>query len=264
MRQIDAGLLELFLQLLRRADLVLLGAPARGQRGRALFEIGKLAFEPREAIDRGAVGLLLQRLLLDPELHDAAIDLVEFFRLRIDLHAQARRRLVHEVDRLVGQEAVGDVAVRQGRGRDERRILHAHAVVQFVLLLQAAQDRDRVRHLRLGHEHRLEATRERRVLLDMLAIFIERRRADAMQFAARQRRFEQVRRVHRAVRLAGADERVHLVDEQDDAACRRRDLAEHGLQPLLELAAIFRAGDERAHVEREQLLVAAAHPARRR
>ena len=32
-------------------------------------------------------------------------------------------------------------------------------------------------------------------------------------------------------------------------------LVEHGLQPLLEFAAIFRAGDQRAHVEREQLLV---------
>ena len=30
---------------------------------------------------------------------------------------------------------------------------------------------------------------------------------------------------------------------------------EHRLQPLLELAAIFRAGDQRAHVERHQLLV---------
>ena len=30
---------------------------------------------------------------------------------------------------------------------------------------------------------------------------------------------------------------------------------EHRLEPLLELAAIFRAGDQRAHVEREQLLV---------
>ena len=34
-----------------------------------------------------------------------------------------------------------------------------------------------------------------------------------------------------------------------------RHLLQHGLQPLLELAAIFRAGDQRAHVERQQLLV---------
>ena len=36
---------------------------------------------------------------------------------------------------------------------------------------------------------------------------------------------------------------------------RRGHLGEHRLQPLLELAAIFRAGDQRAHVERQQLLV---------
>ena len=89
----------------------------------------------------------------------------------------------------------------------------------------------------------------------MLAVFVERGRADAMQFAARQRRLQQVRCVHRAVRLAGADQRVHLVDEQDDAAGGRGDFGKHGLQPLLELAAIFRAGDQRAHVERHQLLV---------
>ena len=113
-------------------------------------------------------------------------------------------------------------------------------------------------------EHRLEAPRQRRVLLDVLAVFVERGRADAMQLAARQRRLQQVGGVHRAVGLAGADQRVHLVDEQDDAALGRRDLVEHRLQPLLELAAIFRAGDQRAHVERQQLLVLAAIPARRR
>ena len=59
-----------------------------------------------------------------------------------------------------------------------------------------------------------------------------------------------LRRVHRAFALAGADQRVHLVDEQDDLARGLLDLVEHALEPLLELAAIFRAGDQRAHVER--------------
>jgi hypothetical protein len=36
---------------------------------------------------------------------------------------------------------------------------------------------------------------------------------------------------------------------------RLGDLLEHGLEPLLELAAVLRAGDERAHVEREDLLL---------
>ena len=175
--------------------------------------------------------------------------------LEFDLHPLAGRSLVDQVDRLVRQEAVGDVAVGQRGCRDDRRIGDAHAVMRLVSVLQAAQDRDRVLDGRLGDEHRLEAPRERRILLDMLAIFVERGRADTMQFAARQRGLQEVRSVHRAIGLAGPDEGVHFVDEQDDAARGRGDLVQNALEALLELATIFRAGDERSHVEREQLLV---------
>ena len=173
----------------------------------------------------------------------------------IDLHAQARGSLVDEVDRLVGQEPVGDVAVRKGRRRDERGIGDADAVVLLVLLLEAAQDRHRILDRRLVDEDGLEAACEGCVLLDVLAILVEGRRADAMQLAAGECRLQEVRRIHGAVGLAGADERVHLVDEQDDAAFRRGDFLQHRLEALLELAAVFGARDERAHVEGEKLLV---------
>ena len=208
----------------------------------------------RRALGAGIV-LLLQRFLLDLPPHDFAVERVQFFRLGIDLHLQPRRRLVDEVDRLVGQEAVGDVAVGQRGGRDQRAVGDADAVMLFVLVLEAAQDRDGVLDRRLGHEDRLEAPRQRRILFDMLAVLVERGRADAMQLAARQRRLQQIRRVHGAIGLAGADQRVHLVDEQDDAAVGRRHFLQHRLEPLLELAAVFRACDQRAEIEREQLLV---------
>ncbi len=179
----------------------------------------------------------------------------ELFGLGIDLHLQPRRRLVDQVDRFVRQETVGDVAVRQRRGGDDRAVGDAHAVMGLVLLLQAAQDRNRILDRRFGDVDRLETPGEGRVLLDMLLVFVERRRADAMQFAAGERGLEEVGGVHRPFRLAGADEGVHLVDEQDDAAVGRRHLLEHGLEPLLEFAAVLRAGDQRAHVEHEQLLV---------
>ena len=60
------------------------------------------------------------------------------------------------------------------------------------------------------------------VLLDVLAVLVERRRADRPQLAAGQRRLEQVAGVHRALGLAGADDRVQLVDEQDDLPARCR------------------------------------------
>src|SRR5208282_140742 len=96
---------------------------------------------------------------------------------------------------------------------------------------------------------------ERRVLLQVLAVFIERRGPDAMQLAARERRLEHVAGVHRALGLAGPDHRVQLVDEQDDLAFLFRQIVEYALQALLELAAELGTGDQRAHVEREYPLV---------
>ncbi|MCY1298871.1 hypothetical protein D9M70_483760 [compost metagenome] len=125
----------------------------------------------------------------------------------------------------------------------------------LVLLLQAAQDRDRVLDRRLLDHDRLEPAGERRVLLHVLAIFIKRSGANAMQLAARKRRLQEVGGIHCSFRLAGTDQRVHLVDEQDDLAVFGLHLVENGLQPLLELAAILRTGNQRAHVERHQPLV---------
>ncbi len=90
--------------------------------------------------------------------------------------------------------------------------------MDLVALLEAAQDRDGVLDRGLAHEHRLEAPLERRVLLDVLAVLVEGRRADAAQLAARQGRLEHVARVHGALGRARADERVELVDEEDDRA----------------------------------------------
>ena len=173
---------------------------------------------------------------------------------RVDLHPQPRGGLVDEVDRLVGQEAVGDVAVGEHRRGDERGVADLDAVVRLVALLQPAQDRDRVRDGRLADEDRLEAALERRVLLDVLAVLVERRRADRAQLAAREHRLEQVRRVDGALGRAGADDRVQLVDEEDDLALGVLDLGQDGLQPLLELAAVLRAGEQRADVERPDAL----------
>ncbi len=83
-----------------------------GPEGRALLgKISQLALERCQSLLGGLVGLLLQRLSLDLELTDLPLELVEFRRHRVDFSAQPRGGLVDEVDRLVGKEAVGDVAV---------------------------------------------------------------------------------------------------------------------------------------------------------
>ena len=233
-----------------RCSDVLLARPARGELVAHRLRVGELALERLAH----ALGLVRHRRELDLELAHAPVGLVELDGRRVDLHAQPRRRLVDEVDRLVGEEAVGDVAVGEhGRG-DERRVADLDAVVRLVALLQAAQDRDRVGDRGLADEDGLEAPLERRVLLDVLAVLVERRRADRAQLAAREHRLQQVGGVDGALRRAGADDRVQLVDEEDDVAGRVLDLREDGLEPLLELAAVLRPGEERADVERPHAL----------
>ena len=192
-------------------------------------------------------GLLLQRLALDLELDDAAVEILDFLGLGFDLHADAARRLVHQVDRLVGQKAVGDVAVAERRRGDHRGVGDAHAVVELVFLLQPAQDRDGVVDRRLADEHRLEAAFERGVFLDMLAIFVERGRADAVQFAAGKRRLEQVRAsIAPSALPAPTSVCISSMNRMiSPAACLTSSSTR--LQALLEFAAIFRAGDQRAH-----------------
>ncbi len=68
----------------------------------------------------------------------------------------------------------------------------------------------------------LEAALERGVLLDVLAVLVERRGADGAQLAAGEHRLEQVGGVDGALGGARADDRVELVDEEDDLAARRR------------------------------------------
>src|SRR5439155_10524568 len=214
-----------------------------------------LLLEPDETLLAGLVGLLPQRFALDLELADAPIDLVELGWHGVDLHTELRGRLVHEIDRLVRQVPVGDVARRQRRGRDERGVLDADAVMHLVTLAEAAEDRDGVLDGWLADIHRLEAPLERRVLLDVLPVLVERGRADGVELAAREHRLQHVRRVDRAFGRAGTDDGVELVDEQDDLTLARGDLLQDGLEPLLELAAVLRAGEERADVQLEDALV---------
>ena len=104
----------------------------------------------------------------------------------------------------------------------------------------------------LADEDLLEAALQGGVLLDPLAVLVEGGRADHVQLAAGQHRLEHVAGVHRGVAAgARADDRVQLVDEGDDLAAGVLDLLEHGLEPLLELAAVLRARDHRRQVERE-------------
>ncbi len=122
-------------------------------------------------------------------------------------------------------------------------------------LLDAAQNRHGILFVRRLDHDRLEAPFKRRVLLHVLAVLVQRRRAYAVQFAARQHRLEHVAGVRRALRLARADDRVDFVYEEDYASFGLLDLLQDRFQALLELTPVHGASHERGHVEREHGMI---------
>ena len=163
----------------------------------------------------------------------------------------ARTGLIYHINCLVWQLAIIDIFGRKLHRRLDRVLRVADLVELLEIGLQALHDLDRVRHGRLVHVDLLEAADQRPVLLEILAVFLVGGRTDAAQRALRQRRLEQVGGVHRAARgRARADHGMDLVDEEDRVLVRL-DLLHHLLQSFLEIAAIARAGEQRAHVEGE-------------
>jgi hypothetical protein len=164
------------------------------------------------------------------------------------------RRLVEEIYGLVGQEPVRYVAVAELGRRDDGLLRYLYPVMRLVAVPEAEEDRYCLVHRRLVDEHGLEAPLQRRVLLHVLAILVERGGPDDLELAARERRLEHVRGVDGALSAAGPDDGVELVDKQDDVLLLLLELLEHLLHPLLEIPAETGARDEPAHVEREDAL----------
>ncbi len=231
--EIDAGRLDLgLLGLLLAEQLLLLVAERAGL---------------LEAL--GLDGLLL----LADDLGDLVLDLLVVRRRLHALDAQAGAGLVDQVDGLVGQVPVGDVAVGQVGGRDQGLVGDGDPVVLLVAVPEALEDLDGVRHRRLVDLDGLEATLQGGVLLEVLAVLVEGGGADGLQLAPGQHGLEDRGGVDGAFGGAGADQGVQLVDEQDDVAAGA-DLLEHLLEPLLEVTPVARAGDEGAEVEGVELL----------
>lgn len=131
--------------------------------------------------------------------------------------------------------------------------------MDLVTLLEPAQDADGVLDRRFTDVDLLEPTLECRILLDVLAVLLQRGGTDEPQLPARQHRLDHVARVHRGLTCGtGTDDGVHLVDECDDLPSGVLDVVQDGLEAFLELAPILRTGDHRTEVEGDHGLPAQA------
>ena len=230
-----------------------------GLESRKFFaQVGELSLQVFQTLQRSRIGFFFQGEAFYLQLADAAIHHINLLRHGIYLYAQPAGGFVYEVYGFVGQEAVGEVAIREHGCRYQSGVLDAHAVMHLVAFLQTSQDADGVFGCRLLHHHRLEATLQGGVFFYVLAVFVQGGGADHAQFATGEHGFQHVAGVQRTFCRSCAYDRVELVYEGDDSTVGVLDFLQHGLQPLLELASVFGAGYEGCHIQRQELFASQA------
>eukprot|EP00162_Nutomonas_longa_P014438 comp21969_c1_seq1/m.50248 comp21969_c1_seq1/g.50248 ORF comp21969_c1_seq1/g.50248 comp21969_c1_seq1/m.50248 type:complete len:357 (+) comp21969_c1_seq1:723-1793(+) len=225
---------------------------AQLERTKLLADARKLLAHGLEPVLGCLVLLLGKRCLLDRELELLALHAINHLRLRVELHTHICRSLVDKINRLVRQLAACDVARGELSCSDQGAVLDLDTMMGCELVLEPAQNGDGLLDTGLVDHHLLEAALECRVLFDILAVLGEGGGTNAAQLAARKHRLEQVGRIHGAIGLAGTKHGVDLVDEENDLAVGLLDLVKHGLEALLELAAVLCARNQRTHVERHK------------
>ena len=190
---------------------------------------------------------------VDDEL-DPLLDLGDLFGQGGLAQLDARPCLVDQIDRLVGQEAVGNIAVGMRYRKVDRLIGVADRMKFLIAVLDSHDDPDGVFFVRRRHFDGLKTPFQRAVFLDGFAVFGGSGCADALDFAAGERRLENIGGVERAFGRSGADECVQLVDE-DDGVLILHQLFHDGLEPLFKLAAVLGACDDERQIQRQYALV---------
>ncbi len=135
----------------------------------------------------------------------------------------------------------------------DERVAYSDLVEIFVIVLDADEHLIGLLYRRLLDFYRLKAALKGGILLDIFSVFGEGRCADYLYLTSRKGGFQDIRGVHRALRIACADEVMHLIDKQDYIALFF-DLVYKTLYTALELTSELSAGDKSGEVEQVYLL----------
>ena len=109
--------------------------------------------------------------------------------------AYSRPGFVDQVDRFVRQKAVGNVTVRMRHREADALVGVSDGMKLLVPVFDPKKNLGGVGLIRRRNFHCLEAALQRAIFLDGLAILARRGSANALNFAARQSRLQNVGRV---------------------------------------------------------------------
>ena len=211
--QLGTRTVQLFFQITGTGKLVAFGLPLRRHFRRAILQVSQVFLKRFQTILGCGIIFNAQGLGLDLHLQDLTVQRIKLFGLAIDFHTQTARGLVHQINGFVRQEPIRNVAMRQRCRRNQSTVRNTHPVVEFVLFLDAAQNRHGVLNGRFLNDDRLETTGQGCVLFNVLPVLIQSGGTNTMQLTTGERRLNQVGGIHRTIGFASTDKGVHFVNE---------------------------------------------------
>ncbi len=179
---------QLLLGILDGIHLLLLRLPLACAGFHLLIQIGKFLVNLGKTLLCLRIGFILQRSLFDLQSHDLAVQLIQFHRHGIHLRTDAGTCLIHQVNGLIRQETIRDVAVRKLGRCNQSLILDLYAVIRLKAVLQTTQNRDGILNGRLRYLNLLESSFQCLILFDVLAVLIIGCGTNALQLASCQHR----------------------------------------------------------------------------
>ena len=135
-------------------------------------------------------------------------------RMQADRHSGAGG--IEQTHRLIGQLPSRNVAMRQLDRCLQRLIKNLHPMMLFHGRGHATHHQNGFVFARFAHLHHLKTAGQRGVFFDVLLVLGPSRSGDGAQFAACQRRFEQISGITRTRRATSTNQGVRFVDEQND------------------------------------------------
>ena len=200
------------------------------------------------------VGVANRFVLGHRELFDLGFEVGQIGWLAHGLQPHASAGFVNHVDRLVGLDPVAHVPARQFDRGPKGVVGDVHLVVLFVTATQSLEDGEGVFFVWGLHRDRLEATLERGILLDVLAVLVKRGGTHALDLAPSHRGLEDIGRVDCTFGTTSTHEGVEFIDEQDDVA-RTANFIHHGFDAFFELTAVLRARHHHGQVKHHDAAV---------
>ena len=182
-------LFDLFTELLHPKDLVFLIFPLGLHNLEGVPFLSQFLLQLLKPTFGQGITFLFQSRFFDLHLNDLPAYPIQLRGHGIHFRADHGAGLVNEIDGLVRQESVGDIAVAESGRGNNGGICDLNAVEYLIALLQASKNGHGVFHSGLCHKNRLETALQRGILFNILAVFIQRGSTDAVKLSPRQHGF---------------------------------------------------------------------------